>query len=111
MTVEGDEQVVCVAHLGRGLGALIVAHGAVGLGELGGLVGRPAHLAVVPVLVGRAALGAGPLHEAVGEEHLVHRTVELRHGTRGDVPALVHGGEDGLGVLAVLGECVEWKMS
>jgi hypothetical protein len=45
--------------------------------QVGGRVGRTAVLAVVAVLVRRAALRALALDVAVGQEHLAHRIVQL----------------------------------
>ena len=51
--------------------------GRVGVHDFGRRVDRRALFAVVAVLVGRAATRAGALDEAVGEEHVLLRVVEL----------------------------------
>ena len=58
-----DEEVFGRPHLGRRAGER--AHG---IDQVGRAVGRPALLAGVAVLVGRAALRAGALDESVGEK-------------------------------------------
>ena len=50
---------------------------ALGVDHFRGQVHRAAHLAVVAVLIGGAALGAGALDEAVGKEHALFGVVEL----------------------------------
>ena len=55
------------------------------LPELDGVVRRAADLAVVPVLIGRAAAGTVPFHVAVREEEPFLRVVELLHLLRKDV--------------------------
>ena len=48
--------------------------------QFGRAVGRAAHLAVVAVLIQRAALGAFTLDEAVRQEQVFHRVVQLGDG-------------------------------
>jgi hypothetical protein len=60
--------------------------GRVGVLEVGGRVGGAADLAVVAVLVLGAALGAFALDEAVGQEHVLDRVVELLDGAGVDEP-------------------------
>ncbi|MOA03297.1 hypothetical protein D3C78_1227960 [compost metagenome] len=69
--------------------------------QLGRLVGGAALLAVVAVLVLGAALRAGALDEAVGEEHALVRVEVLGHRTGGDMPAIAQLQVDGGGQLAV----------
>ena len=82
--LELDEELLALAHDG---GA--AADGAVGVLEVGGVVGGAADRAVVAVAVGRAAAGAGALDEAVGQEHAAVLAVELVDGARGDEAALL----------------------
>src|SRR5690606_29403000 len=59
-----------------------------GVLQLGGGVTRAAHFAVVAVLVLGAALRALALDIAVGQEHLLHRVVELLNRAAGDQATL-----------------------
>ena len=70
--------------------------------QFGRGVGRAAGLAVVAVLVGGAALRAGALDEAVGEEHLLFRVEVLGHRAGVDVPGVAQFQVDRAGQLAVL---------
>ncbi len=70
--------------------------------QVGGGVGGSAVVTAVAVLVPGAALRAGPLDEAIGEEHLPVRIVELAHAALGDVATLVVTLEEELGEDAVL---------
>src|SRR5690554_6968398 len=54
--------------------------------QLGGSVGGTARFAVVAVLVGSVALGAGALDKTVSEEQPLHRVVHLLDIAGGDVP-------------------------
>src|SRR5690606_26713491 len=71
--------------------------------QLGRRVGGAALLAVVAVLLGRAAVGAGALDVAVRQEHALDRIVELGHRAPRDVPAGVELRVDRLGQGAVAG--------
>ncbi|MNZ64769.1 hypothetical protein D3C78_829430 [compost metagenome] len=76
----------------RGLGVL----------QLGGRVGGAAGFAVVAVLVVGAALRAGTLDEAVGQEHFLVRVEILGHRAGGDVAGVAQLGVDAAGEDAVL---------
>lgn len=67
--------------------------------QFGRGVGRAAGLAVVAVLVGGAALRAGALDEAVGEEHLLFRVEVLGHRAGVDVPGVAQFQVDRAGQL------------
>ena len=95
--LELHEELLALAHDGRA-----AADGAVGLLQLGGVVGGAADRAVVAVAVGCAAAGAGALDEAVGQEHPATLAVELVDGARGDEAALLEAEVDLLGEDAVL---------
>ena len=78
---ELEEVVLGSAQLGPGAG-----YGRVRVVEVGRRVGGATGLAVVAVLVGGAALRALALDEAVGQEHLLDRVVELLDGAHVDQP-------------------------
>ncbi len=69
---ELKEVVLALAQLGRGAGKCGIR-----VLEFGGRVHRPAYLAGVAVLIGRAALGALPFDVAVGQEHALDRIEKL----------------------------------
>ena len=69
--------------------------------EIGRRVRRTAVLAVVAVLVRRAAVRADALDVAVGQEHLPQWVVQLADRTRGDVAAGLEARIDEFGELAV----------
>ena len=71
--------------------------------QLLGRVRGAALVAAVAVLSRRAALGASPLHEAVGKEHLALLAIELRRGLAAYVAQLLRREIDTLGKLLVLG--------
>ena len=78
-------------------------YGRVRIFEIGGSIGRSAHLAGIAVLVLRAALGTLALDEAVRQEHLLHRVVELLDGAHVDqARGRLQLPEDVLGVRARL---------
>ena len=70
--------------------------------QLPWVVGGPAPLADVPVLVDRPALRAGPLHEPVGKEARVLLAEELLHRLLVDEPAGLERVPDAPGPLPVL---------
>src|SRR5690606_9530909 len=70
--------------------------------QFGGRIGGATGLAVVAVLVFRAAVRAGALDVTVGQEHLLDRIVELFDRAPVDVPARVERGIEAFGQLAVL---------
>ncbi len=70
--------------------------------QVGGRVDRAAVLARVAVLVGRAAVRALALDVAVGEEHPLHRVVELLDRARVHEPGLLEPAVDVLRELDVL---------
>ena len=76
---EPKEVVLRAAAHRRGAG-----HDRVGVLQVGGAVGCPAHLARIAVLVFRAAVRAFALDETIGQEEFLHRVVELFHRARGD---------------------------
>jgi hypothetical protein len=95
----GQAEEVVLGGLQHRLGA---GDGRVRVLQLGGGIGRTTGLAVVAVLIRRAALGALALDEAVGQEHLLHRIVELLDGPGVDEPgAVAQAGVDVFGVPAV----------
>jgi hypothetical protein len=59
-------------------------------------------LAVVAVLVGRAAVRADALDVTVGQEHALDRVEQLRHCAAADMAVVVELGVDRLGQLAVV---------
>src|SRR3546814_6150370 len=71
--------------------------------ELGRRIRCAALLAVVAVLVRRAAVGAYALDVAVGQEHPAHRVVKLRHRAQRVVAVGVELAVDRLGQRAVAG--------
>jgi hypothetical protein len=77
-----EEKVLGLPQLGPGAG-----NRRIGVFQLVGRVRRTAALAVVTVLVGRTALRAFALDEAIGQEHLLERVVILLDGARLDQPA------------------------
>ena len=77
------EQVLGRTHLGPRAGER--AHR---IDQVGRRVGGPTLFAGVAVLVGRAASGAGALHEPVGEEGAGGRVIELLHVAGDHEPAL-----------------------
>ena len=87
-----EEEVLGLAQLRRGAGQ----HRSRFL-QVRGRVGGAAVLAVVAVLVGRAAARAGALDVAVGQEHALGRVVELLHRAPGDVAGGVQAAVDRLG--------------
>ncbi len=93
-----EEQVLGPAQLGPRAGQRRV-----GVDEVGRRVGRAAVLAGVAVLVRRAALGAGALDVAVGQEHRLDRVVELLDRLGVDEAARVEPTVDVLRQLDVLG--------
>ena len=92
-----EEEVLRFAQLGRGA----ADHG-VGRLEFGRRIGRAAVLAVVAVLLGRAAVGAGALDVAVGQEHPPDRVVQLGDRAARDVAVVVELAVDRLGQRAVV---------
>ena len=66
-------------------------------------VARPARLAVVAVLIGRAALGTLALDEAVGQEHVLDRVIGLGDGAPGDVAGVTIALVDQGRVVLILG--------
>ena len=93
-----EEDVLRLARLERAA----AAGGAVGVLEVGGRVGRGAVLARVAVLLLLAAVRAGALHEAVGEEHPALRAPELGDLLAQERAALVELGVDVLAERLVL---------
>jgi hypothetical protein len=75
----------------------------IGVDQLGGRVDRTAHFAGVAVLVLGAALGALALDVAVGQEHALHRVVELLDRLAVDQPGAIETTVDVLRELGVLG--------
>jgi hypothetical protein len=71
--------------------------------QVGGRVHRAADLAVVAVLVLRAALRAFAFDVAVGQEHRLHRIEELLDGARGDQVVGAQRTVDALRQRVVLG--------
>ena len=90
------------AHWRHLAAALVPAEGAVGLEQIGGVIGGPALLAGVTILVARITLGADPLDVAVWEEPLVDLAVELLDGAQVDGAGCFQGLEERARVLLVL---------
>ncbi len=65
------------------------AHRGIRVDQLRRRIGGAAGLAVVAVLVGGLALGAGAAHEPVGQEHTFFRVVELGDGLFQDVTGVL----------------------
>src|SRR5690606_30530704 len=93
-----EEEMLGRAQLGGGAGD----HRARFL-QFGGRIGRAAGLAVVAVLVGRAAARADALDVAVGQEHRLDRVVELLDRAAFDVAACLERAVEALGQFPVLG--------
>ena len=65
------------------------------------IIGYPARVARIAILLRRAALGTDPFDEAVGEEHPVMFAVELFHRHLPDGACFLHRGKDGFGEFLV----------
>ena len=76
---ELEEVVFRAAAHRRGAG-----HDRVGVLQVGGAVGCPAHLARIAILVFGATVRTFALDETIGQEEFLHRVVELFHRARGD---------------------------
>lgn len=72
------------------------------INQLGRAVGRAATVAVVTVLIGGLALGAGALDEAIRQEHGFFRIEQLRDGADLDFAGLFETAIDHARQLAVL---------
>ncbi len=92
-----EEVVLALLHHRRGAGER-----GVGVLQVGRRVDRAAHVAVVAVLVLRAALRAFALDVAVGQEHRFQRIEELLDRLRGDQLVLAQGAIDVLAQCMVL---------
>ena len=78
------------------------ADGGIGVDQFGGRVSGAADFAVIAVLVRSAALRAGALDEAVGQEHALFRVIQLGDLFFEDIAGGLIALEDQLGVVAVL---------
>ncbi|MNV17558.1 hypothetical protein D3C71_1083510 [compost metagenome] len=97
-TADFEEVVLRIADFRGGTG-----DHRLGVDQVGRAVGGAADFAVVAVLVGRLALGAGALDVAIRQEHALGRVIELRHRAAADMAGGVELVIQRLGQLAVGG--------